>query len=156
MPSSLKFFTREIVDSGGLSLKEAVASADFEPTGLEIRMAGPIAVQLDFSVGSSQVLLSGEFKGDWELECSRCLTRFTAPYSGLLEETYPLEQPEIDAGEELRQGILLALPSKPLCKADCKGLCPKCGRNLNAGPCGCRIEPPSPFEELKKLRTKSN
>lgn len=43
----------------------------------------------------------------------------------------------IDLGLALREQVLLALPPSPLCKEDCKGLCPKCGKDLNDGECGC-------------------
>ena len=43
----------------------------------------------------------------------------------------------LDVGELLRDYALLELPMQPLCKPDCKGLCPNCGADLNAGDCGC-------------------
>ena len=42
-----------------------------------------------------------------------------------------------DLTDELRQSIILALPTYPVCRADCRGLCPTCGKNLNEGPCTC-------------------
>ncbi|MRR10305.1 DUF177 domain-containing protein, partial [bacterium] len=45
---------------------------------------------------------------------------------------------EIDLWPELREAVLLALPLKPLCREDCRGICPACGRDLNEGSCGCR------------------
>ena len=44
---------------------------------------------------------------------------------------------ELDVGSMLWEEFVLALPDKPLCTEDCKGLCPNCGQDLNAGPCGC-------------------
>ena len=44
---------------------------------------------------------------------------------------------ELDVGGMLWEEFLLALPVKPLCGDSCKGLCPSCGQDLNAGPCGC-------------------
>ena len=43
----------------------------------------------------------------------------------------------LDITEAIRQYAVLALPMKPLCKPDCQGLCPHCGRNLNEGQCSC-------------------
>ena len=49
--------------------------------------------------------------------------------------------------------ISLALPVKPLCREDCAGLCPRCGAELNQGPCGCQeTRSPSPFDVLASLR----
>jgi uncharacterized protein len=49
--------------------------------------------------------------------------------------------------------ISLALPVQPLCKAECAGLCSRCGKDLNQGDCGCEeVRPPSPFDVLATLR----
>lgn len=47
------------------------------------------------------------------------------------------EVEEVDLTPELRESILLALPSHPVCRPDCRGVCPRCGRQLAEGPCGC-------------------
>ena len=47
------------------------------------------------------------------------------------------EGEEIDLSPLLRERLLLALPTLPLCRDDCRGLCARCGADLNAGPCGC-------------------
>jgi uncharacterized protein len=46
----------------------------------------------------------------------------------------------IDLNELLREQFYLALPMKPLCRDDCKGLCPQCGTNLNTGACSCATQ----------------
>jgi uncharacterized protein len=51
------------------------------------------------------------------------------------EDTYAGK--EIDLKPALREQILLQIPSPPLCREDCLGLCPKCGKDLNEGECGC-------------------
>ena len=57
-----------------------------------------------------------------------------------------------DAGELVREDIILSLPYRFLCREDCKGLCPVCGKNLNTGSCGCRSGKVDPrLEILKKL-----
>ena len=60
---------------------------------------------------------------------------------------------EIDMGPFFQQVVSLALPLKPLCREECKGLCSRCGADLNQGPCGCpEIENESPFALLQQLR----
>ena len=61
--------------------------------------------------------------------------------------------------EDLRKRILstlfiLDMDSKFLCREDCKGLCPKCGKNLNLGPCGCGKETDPRFAVLEQLLDK--
>ncbi len=46
----------------------------------------------------------------------------------------------VPLGEEARQELEMAVPFGPLCRPDCRGLCPRCGANLNAGPCACAPE----------------
>ena len=54
------------------------------------------------------------------------------------------EGEEIDLTPLVYEQILLALPTRPLCAESCRGLCPRCGANLNAGPCGCPAAPADP------------
>lgn len=94
-----------------------------------------------------------------ETTCSRCLDVARSPLVLSIEEEYyptidvvsgaPLPPPDeptpflidqhhiLDLCEAVRQQIILAEPMQPLCRPDCAGLCPDCGENLNAGPCGC-------------------
>jgi uncharacterized protein len=52
-------------------------------------------------------------------------------------ETYPIAGDHIDLEPMTREAVVLGLPLAPLCRPDCKGLCPTCGAELNRGPCGC-------------------
>ncbi len=81
--------------------------------------------------------------------CDRCLNEFDREYSMDFEhiliraeshdEDEYVQCPDdtLDVNELAISDLLLSLPSKILCKEDCKGLCPVCGKNLNAGDCGC-------------------
>lgn len=61
--------------------------------------------------------------------------------------------PEIELGAWLREVVALALPVKPLCREDCRGLCPRCGADRNREDCGCEeTRPNSPFAALAALR----
>jgi uncharacterized protein len=57
----------------------------------------------------------------------------------------------VDLSPPLRERLLLSLPTLPLCRDDCRGLCARCGSDLNAGPCGCAAEAGDP--RLAVLRT---
>jgi uncharacterized protein len=105
------------------------------------------------------LLIDGTFSGEVQLLCGRCLEPFrfetqdrfqvycelptpaqTAEEHGLaddeLDVTY-LEEGRINTEHLLRENILLSLPVQPLCHEDCRGLCPRCGANLNLEACGC-------------------
>lgn len=66
------------------------------------------------------------------------------------------EDDRFDLGEMIRGQVILNLPMQPVCREDCQGLCPACGRNLNEGPCTCRPEPIDlRWQALKNLKLKS-
>ncbi|MCL6630530.1 MAG: DUF177 domain-containing protein, partial [Armatimonadetes bacterium] len=75
---------------------------------------------------------------------------------------YPLDEDDavsnlvannvLDLDELIRQSVLIAIPIQPLCTADCKGLCPSCGQNLNMGKCMCLHDNvDTPFKALAEL-----
>jgi uncharacterized protein len=99
------------------------------------------------------------------LECVRCLTDFLQSLNINFTELYAFSQryvtdsgllmPEtgfIDLAPVLREYILLEIPISPLCRQDCKGLCPICGNNLNESTCNHEDESVDPrLASLKKL-----
>ena len=70
------------------------------------------------------------------------------------EWVFPLEGDSADLEDVVRTVFVLNLDSKLLCKDDCKGLCCRCGRNLNDGPCNCQKELDPRFAALKQLLEK--
>ena len=112
------------------------------------------------------------------LECGRCLEPFQAPVHLEFDEEYVLrrdpltgvaarvedgdflvdEHRHLDLSEAVRQYEQSALPIQPVCRPDCRGLCPTCGRNLNVETCAClpagRDDPWSPLRALaERLQT---
>lgn len=99
--------------------------------------------------------------------CDRCgqefeSTKETAVDAVLVEEEsednpelFVLEGTEIDAQEVLSTCFILDMETKFLCREDCKGLCARCGKNLNLGPCGCGKEIDPRFAVLEQLLDKS-
>ena len=101
--------------------------------------------------------------------CDRCASDFDAkvqfPIDVVLvteltneenedEWVFPLEGDSADLEDIVRTVFVLNLDSKLLCKPDCKGLCCRCGKNLNDGPCGCQKELDPRFAALKQLLEK--
>lgn len=111
------------------------------------------------------ILLQAEFKAQTSLECVRCLTNFQQSLEINFTELYAFSQryvtdsgllmPEtgiIDLTPVMREYILLEIPISPLCRPDCKGLCPICGNNLNESTCVHEDEAGDPrLASLKKL-----
>nr|WP_325180648.1 DUF177 domain-containing protein [uncultured Oscillibacter sp.] len=67
------------------------------------------------------------------------------------DEIVLLEDGKVDAGELARAAFILGMDSKTLCSEDCKGLCPRCGADLNLGPCSCKKEPDPRLAALASL-----
>ena len=67
------------------------------------------------------------------------------------DEIVLLEDGKVDAGDLARTAFILEMDSKILCSEDCKGLCPRCGADLNCGPCSCKKEPDPRLAALAKL-----
>jgi DUF177 domain-containing protein len=122
-------------------------------------IAEPVELEFDIHKDKDKFRLEGHLRTELELSCSRCLEpyRFAVdadfdqrylPSSAAsteleneveendLETSYYTDD-QIDLGELMREQFYLALPMKPLCSADCRGLCPQCGTNLNTGTCDC-------------------
>ena len=67
------------------------------------------------------------------------------------DEIVLLENGEVDVGELARTAFILGMDTKTLCSEDCKGLCSRCGANLNLGPCSCEKEIDPRLAVLAKL-----
>ncbi len=114
------------------------------------------------------ILLQAEFKAQTTLECVRCLTEFQQSLDINFTELYAFSKryvtdsgllmPEtgiIDLAPVMREYIVLEIPISPLCRPDCKGLCPICGNNLNESTCNHEGESGDPrLASLKKLLDK--
>jgi len=71
------------------------------------------------------------------------------------DDIYHYVGDQVELGPMLREQLILSAPMHPLCTEDCLGLCPRCGKDLNTGPCCCAVEPTGgPFDILQKLKEK--
>ena len=113
------------------------------------------------------VLVTGPVTGSVVLQCARCLKQLPSKVSVEVcelfygpgheapedEDAYSVKGVEIDLEPMLRDAVALALPLNPVCGEDCKGLCPRCGRDLNLNACTCTEEEGDPrWAALDALR----
>lgn len=128
----------------------------------DVKIAGNIIVNCTLNKCDTDIYLNGRVSTLLEFVCSRCLDNFTEGIDTEFSAEYipektesPKEEVELLKGDFnisyykgekidilplIRDQILLSVRIKPLCKEDCLGLCPYCGRNLNAGKCSCKTE----------------
>jgi uncharacterized protein len=129
------------------------------------RFIQPIGAEVLVHKTGTLVSVTGRLRLSVMFECVGCLREFLAPFDIQVNAQYLPGAPSLAAGEHVmpveeaenyyyrddvlvfddlvREEVLLALPYKPLCKPDCRGLCAQCGQDLNSGTCGC-APPPDP------------
>jgi uncharacterized protein len=101
-------------------------------------LTSPLVVRIDVARHGAGMSFQGTAEGEWEFTCVRCLGPARMQFRAGVEGEIPANQETLDAAEEVRQSLILALPSNPYCRTDCKGLCPQCGGDRNVADCGCR------------------
>ena len=109
--------------------------------------------------------LTAKTSFDFSVPCDRCTRQinrhFDYSFSHILVRSLENEEDDrfvevrgesLDLDELMREDILLEIPTKFLCREDCRGICPVCGKNLNDGPCGCGPQiADARFDVLKNL-----
>lgn len=174
----MKININDIPDAG-LSLQLSEDGGNLEKLAggkLEFEFLSPVDANLDITRTGLNIFISGVLRTKLRLNCGRCLKEFDYDVQSDLALFYTIESEqekekelkpadmdvnyiqgeEIDTDEVLLAQLALEVPMQPLCTPECKGLCPKCGADLNLGPCGCgekeKVDPR--FAELKKFKGK--
>ena len=143
---------------GSLRVVAAVPADDvlWQDSGLD--WDGPVDVRLRASfAGSGEVVVRGMVRGKLKQECRRCLQ----PVAGKFDEEVTMVfsadttaadsdeghvfvfdpvRRDLDVSDAVRQEVILAMNPYVVCDPECRGLCPRCGANLNEGACGCTAE----------------
>ena len=129
----------------------------------ECVFVAPLQTRLRVVRVGEMVEVEGTVESRIRHSCSRCLMEFEEPLASRFALTYAREMPEVmedasgeevelsaeemglilfhgeevDLGEAIAEQVVMALPMRPLCREECRGLCPQCGANLNEVDCGC-------------------
>lgn len=144
---------------------------ELDLSGLEFDGRRPVSrpVAVEGEIRNTADLLELELTARTTLDavCDRCgkelLLEKEAEYRCMLaeelqneesDEIVLLEDGKTDAGDLARTAFILGMDSKILCSEDCKGLCPRCGADLNLGPCSCKREPDPRLAALASLLDK--
>ncbi|MDD4953682.1 MAG: DUF177 domain-containing protein [Candidatus Omnitrophica bacterium] len=134
----MKINTNQI-PSAGLILEEEFAPQELELETEIIKFRTPLRVKARVTRISNAVNVRLNLGASLRINCSRCLEEFDIDLNRDLELNYAVDNlaPIIELDQDIREELFLDYPLWPLCRADCKGLCAKCGNNLNAGECKC-------------------
>jgi len=120
-----------------------------EPPGIltikdqAVRFNKPVDITITVHIVDEILMIRGRIETEAQIVCSRCAKWFK---KSLIEPNFSFNRDvkglkEVDITDNIREGIIILLPVKPLCRPDCRGLCPKCGQDLNENECGCDKRP---------------
>lgn len=143
---------REIINMPGRSVPFSfeldVSDLDFDSVK---EFSGPMKAEGIIRNRAGSLEVEGKLALDMTCVCARCLSEFSKHLDLDLnaylaeelqdeddEETYLLDGDFADLGEIAITTLVLSMEQRFLCREDCRGLCSKCGKDLNDGPCGCR------------------
>ena len=160
----------KIIDSPGASIAFST-SVDLSDLryGVSYPVSEPVVAQGVVRNTAGVLLMKGSVTTTIHGICDRCAAEFNRdidfPIDVVLvtelvseenedEWVFPLEGDSADLDDIVRTVFVLTLDSKLLCKDDCKGLCPRCGKNLNDAPCLCQKELDPRFAALGQLLEK--
>lgn len=147
------------IPAEGLDISFREAEDFLDASGQGIHLLRPLEATLHFCRTPAGVWVKGEFSSNLELHCSRCDELFTLPVNEGFDVRYRnplgraadeerelapdeldvsfLDEGRIHVAGLVRENVLLVLPVQPLCRDGCRGLCTRCGVNLNVSTCRC-------------------
>jgi DUF177 domain-containing protein len=149
----------ENLEGGKSEFAHVYQTEELNPVDERVQLTEPAAVKGKVRLSGNEIFVNGHVETRAQVECDRCLKTVELPVTAdfALEyitgdeyessATAELTEAEmsvavfdgkgIDVDEVVKEQILLAVPTRMLCREDCKGICPECGKDLNTGECNC-------------------
>lgn len=139
----MKIDTTKLKENIIESFSETISPQELDLDSDSIKYKGSITISSQVKKDNQIIYVKSHFAATAQYVCSRCLKECVDPIEKDFDLAYSLERLErfIDASKDIRGEIILSYPVKLLCKPDCRGLCPKCGKDLNEDTCGCQMRP---------------
>jgi uncharacterized protein len=101
---------------------------------------GPVEYRFNAQLVTGELIVIGSLRAAASIRCGRCAEWFSVmiadPSFDCIREA-PTGKESVDLTAEVREAMLLAFPTYPLCSKECKGLCARCGGNVNRRECKC-------------------
>lgn len=128
------------VPEEGTRLQNIYSPGELDLNSEGIKYIQPIKADLFVTKGINLLNVSVRLNSRAQLTCSRCLETTAKDFEREFNFNYPLEKNQfiVEVDDDIKQEIILSHPPKILCKKDCLGLCPVCGKNLNQEKCNCK------------------
>ncbi|MDH7604042.1 MAG: DUF177 domain-containing protein [Melioribacter sp.] len=141
-----------------------------ESLGLEESFFGNVVVNCRMDKSAHQIVIDFDVEANSHLICDRCNSQYDAKLINHFQLSYLFvkdaarleeydvkylspDEDKINIDQDVFDYVELSIPMKKLCREDCKGLCPKCGTNLNESQCNCNLDINNDiWEPLKKLK----
>src|SRR5687767_6978064 len=166
----------ENLEGGKSDFAHVYQPEELNPVDERVQLTEPAAVTGKVRLSGNQVFVNGHVETRAQVECDRCLKPVELPVSADFELEYitgsqyesgggviELTEAEmsvavfdgegIDVDEIVKEQVLLAVPTRMLCREECKGICPQCGMDRNTGECTCVTTDIDPrWAALKDLR----
>ena len=151
-----------------LDVRTTVAANDVRMGGVGVVDGEPIDVAVGIESLSDGLVATGTVRAHWRGECRRCLEpaegdmvvdveELFRPSASPEDEAFPIVDDQVDLRPVVTEVLVCALPLAPLCRDDCRGLCPACGMNRNLLDCGHDDRPVDPrWSALEGLRDQLN
>lgn len=139
----MRFLVSEIRDSKVIEREESINAQDLigtPPAFVSFRHPVKSKVQARLT-GDGEIVFSGHVTTVITHQCGRCLEYFDKPADLRFQQVVTPDQPEVEMNGEIRETLLIDLPVRAICRENCKGICPTCGKNLNNGSCACPAAP---------------
>lgn len=141
---------------------------------MDCRIKEPLKARVFVMPADDGCVVKGEISGEVIVPCNRCSENALVKIDNQFDEyedipssdkksnenkditghvVFDRNAPMLNLAEVAWEQFMLAMPVRPLCRSDCKGLCPQCGANLNLGDCGCERQAGDPrLEALRNLK----
>jgi len=134
----VKIYVNEILEKG-LDCEEVIKASELDLDDDRFYHPEGIKVKAHIEKEKEILTVNATIESKVTVSCSRCLEEFETPFKK--EDVFVHElkgEYLVELNDDLRDTIVLDYPVRTLCKPDCKGLCLKCGKNLNQGECDCK------------------
>ncbi|UCC95641.1 MAG: DUF177 domain-containing protein [Candidatus Omnitrophota bacterium] len=126
-----------------VKLEENAAASLWDMDSFDVKFVDQIHLDCGFLRAGGEIIVNVIAATHRLITCSRCLEETVQDVSHAFTLSYEANHlgDYLEIDKEIREELLLNFPMKVLCKTDCKGICPRCGVNLNNQRCKCQVKP---------------